>query len=277
MALLLLAVVAAIALAARAGGSGDRADGGRVAAGADQAGARAQQSPGTPQSTTASTARPSTSSSTTTSLAVEIEIEDEDFTPAKRAAWAQLSDPGRSDLGPELARSVSRLGVAVLRADLTGEGRGAFGDYWAGDRRGPCCRRLEVHAAGASRQPGVEGMAQVTVVWSAESASSRARRSSTWRCGRAAGCPSTPGRCRDETAVGGGEAGAAGGGVGGADRPRHRARLHRPLPVGREPSRCARVGTAAGTRECGRRWFRRRPGKKSPPPCRFGPGTGPIR
>jgi hypothetical protein len=170
MALLLLAVVAAIALAARAGGSGDRADGGRVAAGADQAGARAQQSPGTPQSTTASTARPSTSSSTTTSLAVEIEIEDEDFTPAKRAAWAQLSDPGRSDLGPELARSVSRLGVAVLRADLTGEGRGAFGDYWAGDRRGPCCRRLEVHAAGASRQPGVEGMAQVTVVWSAERA-----------------------------------------------------------------------------------------------------------
>jgi hypothetical protein len=159
MALLLLAVVAAIALAARAGGSGDRADGGRVAAGADQAGARAQQSPGTPQSTTAST-----------SLAVEIEIEDEDFTPAKRAAWAQLSDPGRSDLGPELARSVSRLGVAVLRADLTGEGRGAFGDYWAGDRRGPCCRRLEVHAAGASRQPGVEGMAQVTVVWSAERA-----------------------------------------------------------------------------------------------------------
>ena len=168
MALLLVAVVAAIVLAARAGGSGGRADGGRVAVGADQAG-QAQQSPGTPPAS-ASTPSSSTSSSTTTSLAVEIEIEDEDFTPAKRATWARLSDPGRSDLDPELARSLSRLGVAVLRADLTGEGRAAFGDYWAGDRRGPCCRRLEVHAAGASRQPGVEGMAQVPVVWSAERA-----------------------------------------------------------------------------------------------------------
>jgi hypothetical protein len=56
----------------------------------------------------------------------------------------------------------------VLRADLTGEGRDAFGDYWSGDRRGPCCRRLEVHAAGASRQPGAQGMARVTVVWSAD-------------------------------------------------------------------------------------------------------------
>lgn len=169
MALLLVAVAAAIVLAGRAGGGGGRADGGRVAAGADQAGGEARQSPGTPPAS-ASTPSSSTSSSTTTSLAVEIEIEDEDLTPAKRAAWAQLSDPGRSDLGPELARSLSRLGVAVLRADLTGEGRAAFGDYWAGDRRGPCCRRLEVHAAGASRQPGVEGMAQVTVVWSAERA-----------------------------------------------------------------------------------------------------------
>lgn len=169
MALLLVAVVAAIVLAGRAGGGGGRADGGRVAAGADQAGGQARQSPGTPP-TSASTPSSSTSSSTTTSLAVEIEIEDEDFTPAKRATWARLSDPGRSDLGPELARSLSRLGVAALRANLTGEGRAAFGDYWAGDRRGPCCRRLEVHAAGASRQPGVEGMVQVTVVWSAERA-----------------------------------------------------------------------------------------------------------
>ncbi|MFN2504755.1 MAG: hypothetical protein ABR540_11140 [Acidimicrobiales bacterium] len=172
MALLAVAVVAAVVLAARAGDGGGSADRGRVAAGADQAGGGAQQPPGTP-STSASTAGPSTSSSTTTSLAIE--IEDEDFTPAKRGAWAQLSDPGRSDLGPELARSLSRLGVAVLRADLTGEGRAAFGDYWAGDRRGPCCRRLEVHAAGASRQPGVEGMAQVTVVWSAERADGAGR------------------------------------------------------------------------------------------------------
>lgn len=167
MVLLLVAVVAAIVLAGRAGDGRGSADRGRVIAGADQAGGQTEQAPGT-LSTTASTAGPSTSSSTTTSLAVEIEIEDEDFTPAKRAAWAQLSDPGRSDLGPELARSLSRLGVAVLRADLTGEGRDAFGDYWAGDRRGPCCRRLEVHAAGASRLPGAEGMARVTVVWSAD-------------------------------------------------------------------------------------------------------------
>ena len=167
MALLAVALVAALVLAARAGDGGGRDDGERVAAGADQAGGQALQAPGN-LPTTASTAGASTSSSTTTSLAVEIEVEDEDFTPAKQGAWARLSDPGRSDLGPELARSLSRLGVAVLRADLTGEGRDAFGDYWAGDRRGPCCRRLEVHAAGASRQPGTEGMARVTVVWSAD-------------------------------------------------------------------------------------------------------------
>lgn len=167
MALLAMAVVAAVVLAARAGGSGGRADGGRVSAGADRAGGQPLRVPGN-LPTTASTAGASTSSSTTTSLAVEIEVEDEDFTPAKHGAWARLSDPGRSDLGPELARSLSTLGVAVLRADLTGEGRDAFGDYWSGDRRGPCCRRLEVHAAGASRQPGAEGMARVTVVWSAD-------------------------------------------------------------------------------------------------------------
>ena len=167
MALLVVAVVAAVVLGARAGDGGGSADGGRVAARADLAGGRAQQPPRTP-STSAGTAGPPTSSSTSTSLAIE--IEDEDFTPAKRGAWAQLSDPARSDLGPELARSLSKLGVAVLRADLTGEGRDAFGDYWAGDRRRPCCRRLEVHAAGAGRQPGVEGMARVTVVWSAERA-----------------------------------------------------------------------------------------------------------
>lgn len=167
MALLAMAVVAAVVLAARAGDGGSSADRGRVAAGVDRAGGQPLRVPGN-QPTTASTAGPTTSSSTTTSLAVEIEVEDEDFTPAKQGAWARLSDPGRSDLGPELARSLSTLGVAVLRADLTGEGRDAFGDYWSGDRRGPCCRRLEVHAAGASRQPGAEGMARVTVVWSAD-------------------------------------------------------------------------------------------------------------
>lgn len=164
MALFLVAVVAAVVLVARAGGGGP-ADRHRVATGGDQGGIQVQREPGTlPPS---STAVSSTSSSTTTSLAVENEIEDEDFTPAKREAWARLSDPSRSDLAPELARSLSKVGVAVLRADLTGEGRDAFGDYWAGDRRGPCCRRLEVHAAGASRQPGVDGVARVTVVWSA--------------------------------------------------------------------------------------------------------------
>jgi len=164
MALFLVAVVAAVVLVARAGGGGP-ADRHRVATGGDQGGIQVQREPGTlPPS---STAVSSTSSSTTTSLAVENEIEDEDFTPAKREAWARLSDPSRSDLAPELARSLSKVGVAVLRADLTGEGRDAFGDYWAGDRRGPCCRRLEVHAAGASRQPGVEGVARTTVVWSA--------------------------------------------------------------------------------------------------------------
>jgi len=164
MALLLVAVVAAVVLVARAGGG--TADRQRVATGGDQGGIQAQREPGTlPPS---STAVSSTSSSSTTSLAVENEIEDEDFTPAKREAWARLSDPSRSDLAPELARSLSKVGVAVLRADLTGEGRYAFGDYWAGDRRGPCCRRLEVHAAGASRHPGVDGVARVTVVWSAD-------------------------------------------------------------------------------------------------------------
>lgn len=163
VAVLLVAVLAAVALALRAGGGGPSGAPQRVASGGDQVGGEA---PRAPQALPApSTAGSSTSSSTT--LSVDNEA-DEDFTPAKRGAWARLSDPGRSDLGPELARSLARLGTAVLRADLTGEGRDVFGDYWAGDQRGPCCRRLEVHAAGASRQPGAEGVARVTVVWSAD-------------------------------------------------------------------------------------------------------------
>ena len=46
--------------------------------------------------------------------------------PTRAGYWAELSDPARSDLGPAVAIETSRLGVALLRADATGEGRDAF-------------------------------------------------------------------------------------------------------------------------------------------------------
>ncbi len=86
--------------------------------------------------------------------------------PTKAGYWAQLSDPARSDLGPAVAAETSRLGVALLRADATGEGRDAFYGYWGSGRAQPCCANVVVHAAGASSTARPD-VVQVAVIWSA--------------------------------------------------------------------------------------------------------------
>ena len=89
--------------------------------------------------------------------------------PTKAGYWAQLSDPGRSNLGAAVAAETSRLGAALVRADATGEGRDAFYGYWGAGRAQPCCANVVVHAAGASatQHPDV---VQVAVIWSAQRA-----------------------------------------------------------------------------------------------------------
>ena len=87
--------------------------------------------------------------------------------PSKARYWTELSDPGRSGLPEAVAAETSRLGVALLRADATGEGRTAFYGYWGAGRAQPCCSNVVVHAAGASptERPDV---VQVAVIWSAQ-------------------------------------------------------------------------------------------------------------
>ena len=89
--------------------------------------------------------------------------------PTKAGYWAQLSDPGRSNLGVAVAAETSRLGAALVRADATGEGRDAFYGYWGAGRAQPCCANVVFHAAGASatQHPDV---VHVAVIWSAQRA-----------------------------------------------------------------------------------------------------------
>lgn len=87
--------------------------------------------------------------------------------PTKAGYWAQISDPTRSDLPVPLASEASAMGAALVRADVTGDGRDAFYGYWGVGRAQPCCRNVVIHAAGASSTT-TSGVVQVAVIWSAE-------------------------------------------------------------------------------------------------------------
>lgn len=83
---------------------------------------------------------------------------------------ARLSDPANSDLPAVLAATAAERGAALVRADLDGQGRAAFGGYWANGPSAddaPCCRDVVVEAAGAASVPAQPGLVQVAVVWSA--------------------------------------------------------------------------------------------------------------
>jgi hypothetical protein len=91
-----------------------------------------------------------------------------DGSGTKAEYFAALNDPTNSDLAPDVARRLSELGARFLRADLSGEGRGGFGDYWGDGTALMCCRAVVVHAATAERHLGNDDIVDVAVIWSAE-------------------------------------------------------------------------------------------------------------
>lgn len=96
-------------------------------------------------------------------------LEDGDHGLSAEGLWTHFSDPRNSGLEPRLFASLSKLGVAIVRADATGEGRVRWPDYWVTDARAkPCCREITVHSAGAAKDPVARELARVTVAWSAE-------------------------------------------------------------------------------------------------------------
>jgi hypothetical protein len=92
-------------------------------------------------------------------------ISDEAHTKAEY--FARLNDPANSDLAPDVARGLGALASRFLEADVTGEGRTGFGDYWGGATDGACCRAVVILAAGAERHLGRSDVADVAVIWSA--------------------------------------------------------------------------------------------------------------
>lgn len=79
---------------------------------------------------------------------------------------ANVSEMARSDLAPAVFREVTAVGVAVLRADVTGVGRERWPGFWPEGPYRPCCRDVVVLAAGA-RGDGA-GRVLVRILWSAQ-------------------------------------------------------------------------------------------------------------
>jgi hypothetical protein len=78
------------------------------------------------------------------------------------------NDPKRSGLDPKLAGRLAALGTKVVEGDVTGVGRDAYPDYWAGGQYRPCCQSITVRAACARRSGAHPGAIDVIVIWSAQ-------------------------------------------------------------------------------------------------------------
>jgi hypothetical protein len=85
----------------------------------------------------------------------------------KAEYFARLNEPANSDLAPDVARELAALASRFLEADVTGEGRTGFGDYWGGATDGAWARGVVILAAGAERHLGRTDVADVAVIWSA--------------------------------------------------------------------------------------------------------------
>ena len=98
------------------------------------------------------------SSTTTTDASAQV--------PATTIAGA----PPASPVGPALAGRAAEEAVAVaervLRADLAGEGREEFADYWGEGLYRPCCTEVVVHS-GVARPTGRAETVVVSLVFSA--------------------------------------------------------------------------------------------------------------
>jgi hypothetical protein len=87
--------------------------------------------------------------------------------PTTNQFLASLADPGASGLDPVLTAVVTQIGVAVVSADVTGQGRQAFPGYWPPGTYSPCCSSVTVEGVGARPSPATPGDVDVTVIWNA--------------------------------------------------------------------------------------------------------------
>jgi hypothetical protein len=93
---------------------------------------------------------------------------DEAAPEGQAGADQALPRPVGPALPEVLAQEVKAVATAVLRADVSGEGREQFGDYWGEDLYRPCCRDVVVHSAVARPVEGREATVVVSMEWSAE-------------------------------------------------------------------------------------------------------------
>jgi hypothetical protein len=107
----------------------------------------------------------STITTTTTSPGAEAPPRTSTQVPAAERS-AGTSPAGPAMAGPEGEAAIATA-ERVLWADLVGEGREEFGDYWGEGLHRPCCREVVVHS-GVARPTAREGTAAVSLVWSAE-------------------------------------------------------------------------------------------------------------
>jgi hypothetical protein len=82
--------------------------------------------------------------------------------------YKTLNDPKQSGLDPRLAARLAGQGAQIVTADVTGVGRDAYPDYWAGGNYRPCCSAITIHAAGARRSATHPNLIDVIVAWSAQ-------------------------------------------------------------------------------------------------------------
>ena len=88
--------------------------------------------------------------------------------PSPDQVLTQLSDPKSSGLDAELARQLTSIGVAVVRADVTGVGRDAYPGYWSSSSYTPCCSAIRELGAGARPSITHPGEVEVITVWDAD-------------------------------------------------------------------------------------------------------------
>ncbi len=116
--------------------------------------------------------RPSESRAITTVTASTLVASTEDsgrtFPESQTEAGEALARPVGPAIPPALAEEVQAVATEVLRADVTGEGRDRFGEYWGEGLYRPCCRDVVVQGAVARAMEGREGAVVVSMVWSAE-------------------------------------------------------------------------------------------------------------
>lgn len=120
-------------------------------------------------SATATTRRAPRATTTTTREALDpavpaIDVDDIDGDHEHPVAG---DAPARvSDLSPDVAATTADLGKFVLVADVTGEGRERFPEYWGESVRPPCCDNVTVHRTFSTSYRGQQGRVIVEVTWS---------------------------------------------------------------------------------------------------------------